>query len=151
MVKKTEVMMGDIICLHDRAFEIKEIHKNSVEGIFLPVPLGYYTESWAKTKPFYLTADLLSTIGFEKVEGCKENLWCYKGNSFKVHYSITDTSLSILGNPVKIMGFGFCYISTLHELMHQFRTYNIETVHIYRLMQNYKLPFRNLKCKKCKT
>lgn len=141
MVKKTEVVMGDIICLHDRAFEIKEIHKNSVEGIFMPVPLGYYTESWAKTKPFYLTADLLSTIGFEEVEDSGGNLWLYKGDYFKIHYNIQASSLSILRNPIKAAGFAYCYINTLHELMHQFSTYNIETVHIYRQMQNYRLPF----------
>lgn len=140
MVKKTEVMMGDIICLYDRAFEIKEIHKNSVEGIFLPIPLGYYTESWAKTKPFYLTADLLSTIGFHKDQRYWSETWLYETEAYRVCYGMDDISLSILGLPPKT-GFAYCYITTLHELMHQFRTYNIETVHIYRQMQNYKLPF----------
>lgn len=134
-------MLSDIICLYDRAFEIKEIHKNSVEGIFLHIPFGYYSEAWTKVKPFYLTADLLSTIGFEEVEGYNGNLWLYKGDSFKIHYNIQESSLSILRNPVKILGFGYCYISTLHELMHQFKAYNIDTVYIYKQMQNYKLPF----------
>lgn len=139
MVKKTEVMMGDIICLYDRAFEIKEIHKNSVEGICLPVPLGYYAESWAKVQPFYLTADLLSTIGFRQDKRYLSGTWLYETEAYRVCYGIDDNSLSILGLLPKA-GFAYCYIKTLHELMHQFCTYNIETVHIYRLMQNYKLP-----------
>ena len=130
-------MVGDIISLADKAFEIREIHKNAVEGKFLSIPLGIYTEAWTRVKPFYLTAGVLRTIGFEKVEESKENLWCYKGSSFKVHYNLGDNSLSILGEPVKVMGFTFCYITTLHELIHKFNDFNIDTVHIYRNMRMY--------------
>lgn len=133
-------MLGDIICLYDRAFEIKEIHKNSVEGVFLHIPFGYYTEAWAKTKPFYLTADLLSTIGFRKDQRYLSETWFYDTEAYRVGYGIDDNSLSILGLTPKA-GFGYSYIKTLHELMHQFKAYNIDTVHIYRQMQNYKLPY----------
>lgn len=140
MVKKTEVMIGDIICLYDRAFEIKEIHKNSVDGEFLHLPYGFYGEAWAKAKPFFLTVDLLNAIGFRKGKNYLSETWVYKTDAYEVNYRIVDNSLSILGLPPKA-GFAYCYIPTLHELMHQFKTYNIDTVHIYKQMKNYKLPY----------
>lgn len=132
-------MVGDIIRLKKWAFEVVEIHKNSVSGRLLTVGFGVFVEAWAKVKPYALTPDVLEAIGFVRVE-VSTKLWVYERDDFKAHYDIEEHSLSVLSNPAKIHGFGFFYIYTLHELMQIFRRFNFETCGFYNRMRDYVPP-----------
>lgn len=138
-------MRGDIIRLKKWAFEVVEIHSNSVTGHLLTYGVGTFIEAWPNVEGYVITDDLLKALGYEPVDE-KMTIWAYsefKGEhnrGYKLTYSLSDRTFTLLNDPVKERGFCYAYATYLHELMHLYKIFRIDYSGIYKRMRDYKLP-----------
>ena len=58
----------------------------------------------------------------------------------KVTYDTADHGLTFMETEKRRRGFCLTYIYTLHELMHQFREYGVETCKFYKQILDYNPP-----------
>lgn len=146
MVKRNEVMVGDIVRLKNWSFEVLEIQTNSVVGRLLTVGVGSFVEAWPKVMGYEITEDLLETLGYHHEEGYVENIlvcreyWNERNKGYVLHYDLNDHTLTFLNEPTKPRGFFYAYATYLHELMHLYRSFRIDCSGMYKRMRDYKVP-----------
>lgn len=146
MVKKDEVMVGDIVRLKNWAFEVLEIQTNSVVGRLLTVGVGSFVEAWPKVMGYEITEDLLEALGYHHEEGYREDVmvyrefWNERDRGYVLTYQFDDHSFALLNHPTKQHGFCYAYATYLHELMHLYRAFRIDCSGMYKRMRDYKVP-----------